>query len=102
MALRFGSLGHFRVEKKRKREEGKVQWWQRELRIVAGIPVILAFAGILSVLISAIFVFEAFLTQLYTGPLHEYVVCPSLSLPYLNFVLIVHDDRDLHRQCYSC
>jgi len=90
------------VEKKRKREEGKVQWWQRELRIVAGIPVILAFAGILSVLISAIFVFEAFLTQLYTGPLHEYVVCPSLSLPYLNFVLIVHDDRDLHRQCYSC
>ena len=45
--------------------------------MVASVPVILLFAAVLAALLTAIFVFEAFVTHLYTGPGHKYIV----SLP---------------------
>jgi anoctamin-10 len=44
------------------------------MRIVASVPVILMFSAILAALLTGIFVIEAFVTQLYTGPGHKYVV----------------------------
>jgi hypothetical protein len=42
--------------------------------MVASFPVILFFALVLAALLTSIFVFEAFVTQLYTGPGHKYIV----------------------------
>jgi hypothetical protein len=44
------------------------------MRVAASIPVILLFATILAVILTGIFVLEAFVTQLYKGPGHRYVV----------------------------
>jgi hypothetical protein len=54
----------------------------RELRVLASVPVILLFAGILAALLTGIFVLEAFVTQLYTGPGHKYIVCPFTFCPF--------------------
>ena len=42
--------------------------------MVASIPVIILFGIVLAGLLTSIFVFEAFVTQLYTGPGHKYIV----------------------------
>lgn len=68
LSLRFGTRGSFRVEKRRVAYKQGQTWWGRELRILASLPVILLFAGILSALLTFIFVFEAFVTHLYQGP----------------------------------
>lgn len=68
LSLRFGTRGSFRVEKRRVAYRQGQTWWGRELRILASLPVILLFAGILSALLTSIFVFEAFVTHLYQGP----------------------------------
>ncbi|CAK5277953.1 unnamed protein product [Mycena citricolor] len=73
LSLRFGTRGSFRVEKRRAQYIEGMPWWKHELRMVAGLPVILLFAGILAATLTAIFVFEAFVTQLYTGPGHKYI-----------------------------
>ncbi|KIK58655.1 hypothetical protein GYMLUDRAFT_202492 [Collybiopsis luxurians FD-317 M1] len=85
ISLRFGSRGSFRVEKRRADYNPKFPWWKRELRILASIPVILAFAALLSALMTAIFVFEAFVTQLYTGPGHKLIAFS----PTVVFVILV-------------
>ncbi len=54
-------------------------WWKRELKIIASIPIIGLFAAGLSALITTIFVFEAFITELYTGPGHQYIVRSHLQ-----------------------
>jgi hypothetical protein len=82
LAVRWGTLGSFRVEHRRSQYEDSIApggsavmpWWKRDLRILASLPVILAFATALAVLLTGIFVFEAFVTKLYTGPGHKYVV----------------------------
>lgn len=74
ISLRFGTRGSFRVEKRRAQYTPGFPWWKRELRMLASLPVILLFAGILFALLTGIFVFEAFVTQLYTGPGHRYLV----------------------------
>lgn len=74
ISLRFGTRGAERVERRRANYDPKFPWWKRELRILASVPVILAFAGLLAVLMTAIFVFEAFVTHLYTGPGHKFIV----------------------------
>ena len=76
-AVRWNTLGSFRVEKRRASYVEGTRWWQRELRTLASVPVILLFAGGLFALLTAMFVFEAFVTTLYTGPGHEYIVSPK-------------------------
>ncbi|KAJ3511071.1 hypothetical protein NLJ89_g4313 [Agrocybe chaxingu] len=68
LSLRFGTRGSFRVEKRRAQYKQGMSWWNKELRVLASVPVILVFAGILSAILTGIFVFEAFITQLYEGP----------------------------------
>ncbi|THH32040.1 hypothetical protein EUX98_g2150 [Antrodiella citrinella] len=67
LSVRWGTRGSFRVEKRRAHYVA-IPWWRRDMRMVASLPVILLFAGVLAVLLTGIFVFEAFVTQLYKGP----------------------------------
>lgn len=80
ISLRFGTRGAERVERRRANYDPRFPWWKRELRILASVPVILAFAGLLAVLMTAIFVFEAFVTHLYTGPGHKFIVSSGCFL----------------------
>ena len=74
LSLRFGTRGSFRVEKRRIQYKAGMSWWVRELRVIASVPVIVLFAGVLSAILTAIFVFEAFVTQLYEGPGKQLIV----------------------------
>lgn len=89
LSVRWGTLGSFRAEKRRpqfradKRTSGEdlsqaFPWWKRELRIISSLPIILFFAAVLAALLTAIFILEAFVTQFYQGPLHEYIVRGSI------------------------
>ncbi|KAL0955278.1 hypothetical protein HGRIS_004168 [Hohenbuehelia grisea] len=60
-------------------------WWKRDLRILSSIPIILLFAAVLVSLLTGIFVFEAFVTHLYTGPGEKLI---SFA-PTLLFILLV-------------
>jgi hypothetical protein len=80
LSLRFGTRGSFRVEKRRARYIDGFPWWKHELRMIASLPVILVFAAVLVSILTGIFVFEAFVTQLYTGPGYKYIVSVS-SIP---------------------
>jgi anoctamin-10 len=80
LAMRSGTRGSFRVEKRRAQYVEGLPWWVRELRMASSVPVILLFITVLTALLTAIFIFEAFVTQLYTGPGHEYIVSPFLHL----------------------
>ncbi|KAK7687670.1 hypothetical protein QCA50_008885 [Cerrena zonata] len=72
LSVRWGTRGSFRVEKRRAHYK-PIAWWKRDLRMVTSIPVILFFAAILASLLTGIFVFEAFVTQLYNGPGHRLI-----------------------------
>lgn len=74
LSLRFGTRGSFKVEKRRAQYKQGMSWWSRELRVLASIPVILMFAGLLTAILTGIFVFEAFVTQLYQGPGKKFLV----------------------------
>jgi anoctamin-10 len=74
LSLRWGTRGSFRVEKQRPQYKPGLTWWQRDLRVLASIPVIIFFAGILAALLTAIFFLEAFVMELYKGPGQRYVV----------------------------
>ncbi|KAF8309277.1 DUF590-domain-containing protein [Clavulina sp. PMI_390] len=86
LAVQWGVRGASKVEFLRAQHipEGDV-WWKRELKIIASIPVIMLFAGLLIALMTSIFVFEAFVTQLYTGPGHQHI---GLA-PTVLFILLV-------------
>ena len=62
------------MEKRRFQYKAGMSWWVRELRVLASVPVILLFAGILGAILTGIFVFEAFVTELYTGPGEQLIV----------------------------
>jgi anoctamin-10 len=81
LSLRWGTRGVSRVEKQRPQYKPGVTWWQRDLRVLASIPVIIFFSVILAALLTAIFFLEAFVTELYKGPGQRYVV----SHDYNNF-----------------
>lgn len=83
LSLRFGTRGSFRVEKRRVQHKPGMSWWVRELRVLASIPIIILFGGLLSALLTMIFVFEAFVTQLYQGPGKQLIVSIVHSKPYL-------------------
>jgi len=52
--------------------------------MIASFPIILMFAGVLAALLTGIFVFEAFVTELYTGPGQKYIV-RLFVLTHINF-----------------
>ncbi|KAI9464809.1 DUF590-domain-containing protein [Russula earlei] len=72
-AVSWGCLGSVRVENHLPHYVEDHAWWKRELKILVSVPVIALFASILAVLLTAIFIFEAFVTTIYTGPGHEYL-----------------------------
>jgi len=74
IAMRNGTRGSFRVEKRRAQYIPGFPWWMHELRMAASIPVILLFVAVLTALLTGIFFFEAFVTRLYTGPGYQYIV----------------------------
>ena len=86
LAVRWGTRGSFRVERRRAEYENTatggipLPWWKRELRILASLPVILLFAAALAALLTGIFVLEAFVTQLYTGPGQKFIVSNTTRL----------------------
>ncbi|KAI0761839.1 DUF590-domain-containing protein [Trametes elegans] len=72
LSVRWGTKGSFRVEKRRA-QYTPLAWWKKDLRMLASLPVILLFASVLGVILTGIFIFEAFVTQLYTGPGHRFI-----------------------------
>ncbi|KIL56516.1 hypothetical protein M378DRAFT_172635 [Amanita muscaria Koide BX008] len=68
LSLRFHTRGSERVEKRRAQYKPGLSWWSKDLRVLASVPLILLFATILGVLLTGIFVLEAFVTALYEGP----------------------------------
>jgi anoctamin-10 len=89
-SVAWGCLHSVRVENHRPSFIEGHPWWKRELKILVSVPVIALFASLLAVLLTAIFIFEAFVTTLYTGPGQEYVVRRSFYIsscytPYLAF-----------------
>ncbi|KDR70978.1 hypothetical protein GALMADRAFT_103009 [Galerina marginata CBS 339.88] len=85
LSLRFGTRGSFKVEKRRAQYKKGLPWWARELRILASVPVILLFSAILGAILTGIFVFEAFVTQLYEGPGKHFITFS----PTILFVVLV-------------
>jgi anoctamin-10 len=98
LSLRFGTRGSFRVEKRRVQYKPGMSWWVRELRVLASIPIIILFGGLLSALLTMIFVFEAFVTELYQGPGKQLIVstCSSLSTYNSFFWYIIRPFRPLY------
>jgi len=84
LSVRWCTRGSFRVEKQRADYIAGFPWWRKEARKVASIPVILLFASVLAVVLTGVFVLEAFVTQLYKGPGHRIVVSPLTMVHALN------------------
>ena len=102
LAVRWGSFGVNKVERRRVEfssptnftnfndddladADSLFPWWKRELRMAISVPVIGIFGALLGALLTAIFLFEAFVTQLYTGPGKEYLG----FLPTIVFVTVI-------------
>ena len=74
LSVRWCTRGSFRVEKRRADYVYGFPWWRKEVRKMASVPIILLFASVLSVVLTGVFVLEAFVTELYNGPGHRIVV----------------------------
>ena len=74
LSVRWCTRGSFRVEKRRADFVPGLRWWRKESRKMASIPVILLFASVLAVVLTGVFMLEAFVTQLYKGPGSRIVV----------------------------
>lgn len=94
LAVRWGVRGASKVEILRAEYNpaGDV-WWKKELKTIASVPVIAVFAAALVALMTAIFVFEAFITRLYDGPGKQHIVSGVLSL----FFISRHDGGSNYR-----
>ncbi|KAH9921713.1 DUF590-domain-containing protein [Epithele typhae] len=78
LSVRWGTKGSFRVEKRRAQHHN-LSWWQKDLRALASLPVMLFFASVLVLILTGIFIFEAFVTHLYNGPGHQLIgVSPTI------------------------
>ncbi|KAG8220382.1 calcium-activated chloride channel-domain-containing protein, partial [Butyriboletus roseoflavus] len=88
LSVRWCTRGSFRVEKRRADYIPGFPWWRKEARKLASIPVILLFAIALSIVLTGVFILEAFVTQLYKGPGHRIVVSP---LGWPMFRLLIPD-----------
>jgi hypothetical protein len=104
IAVRWGSRGAFRVEKRRyefNQEDLSGEWWknelQRFLRITASVPVIFVFVLMLTAILTGLFVFEAFVTQLYHGPGQQYIASRFISLsPLSDWLSVTGADGAFH------
>ncbi|KAI0759326.1 DUF590-domain-containing protein [Irpex lacteus] len=85
LAVRWGTRGSFRVEKRRAQYQ-PISWWRRELRMLTSVPVILFFAAVLVSLLTGIFMFEAFVTHLYKGPGMKYLVIVQPTILFMTLV----------------
>ncbi|KAG8790483.1 hypothetical protein FRC12_011757 [Ceratobasidium sp. 428] len=100
LAVRWGTYGVARVERRRVEFDGHQNnfedddaadtdlifpWWKREARMAISVPVIGLFGAMLGGLLTAIFLFEAFVTQLYTGPGKDYLS----FVPTIIFVTVI-------------
>ncbi|QRV88634.1 hypothetical protein RhiJN_16652 [Ceratobasidium sp. AG-Ba] len=102
LAVRWGTYGVARVERRRVEFSSPTNqnnfeddspadddilfpWWKRESRMAVSVPVIGLFGMMLGGLLTAIFLFEAFVTQLYTGPGKDYLS----FVPTIIFVTVI-------------
>lgn len=90
ISVQWGTYGAFRVEKLRpdytSDDSTPLQKdLNRAARVAASIPVILGFVAVLAGILTTLFAIEAFITRLYTGPLHQHVVsgAPTNNAPGL-------------------
>jgi anoctamin-10 len=81
LSVKWGVKGASNVEilRAKYRPEGDA-WWKQELKLLASLPVIIVYAILLIALMTLIFVFEAFIAQLYDGPGLQYMVNSPTSL----------------------
>ncbi|KAH7881842.1 calcium-activated chloride channel-domain-containing protein [Phlebopus sp. FC_14] len=93
LSVRWHTRGSFRVEKRRADYVPSVSWWKKESRKMASVPVILGFASVLAAVLTGIFVLEAFVTQLYTGPGHRFVAFS----PTIVFMALVPKLLDIYK-----
>ena len=93
ISVRWGTYGAFRVEKLRHDyiSDGGSPL-QKDLhkaaRVAASIPVILGFVAVLAGILTTLFAIEAFITRLYTGPLHQHVVSGAYKNHSLGFTTL--------------
>ncbi|KAF8705280.1 hypothetical protein RHS03_05625, partial [Rhizoctonia solani] len=102
LSVRWGTHGVARVERRRvefittssqEQSEDNIAadsdtlfpWWKREFRMALSVPVISLFGVLLGGLLTAIFLFEAFVTQLYDGPGKSYIG----FIPTIIFVTVI-------------
>ncbi|CAE6440816.1 unnamed protein product [Rhizoctonia solani] len=102
LSVRWGTYGVARVERRRvefiatsnqDQSEDNVAadadvlfpWWKREFRMALSVPVISLFGILLGGLLTTIFLFEAFVTQLYDGPGKNYIG----FIPTIIFVTVI-------------
>ncbi|KAG8732544.1 hypothetical protein FRC11_012745 [Ceratobasidium sp. 423] len=69
-------------------------WWKREFRMALSVPVIGLFGVLLGALLTAIFLFEAFVTQLYNGPGKNYIG----FIPTIIFVTVIPRIMGIYNQ----
>jgi len=105
LAVRWGTRGAIKVEKLRvefqpvrkmedEDSDAGFPWYKRELRILTSLPVIGAFAVLLAILLTVIFVIEPFVTDFYTGPGHQVV---SL-VPTILFTTLISRFLDIYHK----
>ncbi|KEP50066.1 response to osmotic stress-like protein [Rhizoctonia solani 123E] len=102
LSVRWGTHGVARVERRRVEfiaasnqdpseeniaadADALFPWWKREFRMALSVPVISLFGILLGGLLTAIFLFEAFVTQLYDGPGKDYLG----FIPTIIFVTVI-------------
>lgn len=85
LSVRWGTRGSANLEKRRTSYIPGFPWWKSELRVIASLPVIVFFGVVLAVLLTIIFVLEAFVTDLYTGPGHKYIAFS----PTILFIVLI-------------
>ena len=93
ISVRWGTYGAFRVEKLRydytNDDSSPLQKdLHKAARVAASIPVILGFVAVLAGILTTLFAIEAFITRLYTGPLHQHVVSGTYNNHSLGFTTL--------------
>ncbi|KAH7335582.1 calcium-activated chloride channel-domain-containing protein [Rhizoctonia solani] len=111
LSVRWGTHGVARVERRRVEfiatsrqdpSEDNVAadadvlfpWWKREFRMALSVPVISLFGVLLGGLLTTIFLFEAFVTQLYDGPGKNYIG----FIPTIIFVTVIPRIMGIYNQ----
>ncbi|CAE7231774.1 unnamed protein product [Rhizoctonia solani] len=111
LSVRWGTHGVARVERRRvefaaisnqDQSEDNIAaeadvlfpWWKREFRMALSVPVIGLFGALLGGLLTAIFLFEAFVTQLYDGPGKSYIG----FIPTIIFVTVIPRIMGIYNQ----